>query len=254
MKTRQYYGNLQQIAMKESSSIPLFFEPGSYHNGQALLLQDSTAKHVALVLRKKNGDQIRLTNGRGLAATATITNCTKKQVAVCVDECTTMPQPSGRKTAVAIAPVKNTNRLEWFLEKAAELGVADIFLIQTGRTEKTHLRYDRLEQILISAMLQSNQYHLCRLHAMQSLQDLLQNHGYHSCFIAHCMPGEKNNLSGKLLGNGDALVLIGPEGDFTAEEVEACMHVGCEPVSLGDTRLRTETAALTAAVLCRQLD
>ncbi len=214
-------------------------------------LDDNTAKHVGLVLRKKEGDQIQLTNGRGGAALATIVSATKKQVMVSLSACRQMPVAEGRKTAIAIAPVKNAGRFEWFLEKAAELGIQDIFLLQTQRMEKAHFRMDRLQQILVSAMLQSQQYWLPTLHVLGTIEEVLANHQYQHAFVAHCIEQEKMPLTKALQGCDEAIIFIGPEGDFTPGEVMACEAAGCRAVSLGNTRLRTETAAMAAVVMAR---
>ena len=233
------------------SEIPLFYEPQDFLNLQSLTLNEATAKHVALVLRKAVGDEILLTNGKGLVAACSISSVKKKEAVVAVNSVTTASAASGRKTGIAIAPVKNTSRLEWFLEKATELGVSDFYLLQTSRTEKTHLRYDRLQQILVSAMLQSKQYHLPQLHEMASLEQVLKTHNYANAFVAHCHEGIKHELATLVNNKSDALIFIGPEGDFTADEIEACLAGGAMPVSLGSTRLRTETAALAAATISR---
>ena len=233
------------------SEIPLFYEPQDFLNLQLLTLNEATAKHVALVLRKAIGDEILLTNGKGLVAACSISSVKKREVVVAINTVTTASAASGRKTGIAVAPVKNTSRLEWFFEKATELGVSDFYLLQTRRTEKTHLRFERLQQIMVSAILQSKQYHLPQLHEMASLEQVLASHHYANTFVAHCIEDKKLELSIQLKEKADALIFIGPEGDFTADEIESCLSSGALPVSLGSTRLRTETAALAAATISR---
>jgi 16S rRNA (uracil1498-N3)-methyltransferase len=150
--------------------------------------------------------------------------------------------------------LKNSSRYEWFLEKATELGVAAIIPLLCSRTEKQHLREDRLQGILVSAMLQSQQ---CWLPEMQPPVQLgkfdWNNFTGYDCFAAHCMPdNSKAELATLLSEAGNRrLILIGPEGDFTAAEVEQALKAGCKPVSLGSTRLRTETAGMVASALAR---
>jgi len=233
--------------------LPIFYSAEALSPGKVFSLDEQTGKHIGLVLRKKEGDKVLLTDGKGLSALAGIISVSKKKVEVRLGDVQEHAPAPGRKTAIAIAPVKHAGRFEWFLEKAAELGVRDIYLIQTQRTEKTHLRLDRLQQILQSAMLQSRQYHLPVLHALASFSAVLQKQDYQHTFFAHCMEGSKTPLDTALHGTTDALIFIGPEGDFTPNELEEATTLGAISIALGETRLRTETAALTAAVLCRQL-
>jgi 16S rRNA (uracil1498-N3)-methyltransferase len=146
------------------------------------------------------------------------------------------------------------SRFEWFIEKATELGVRDIYPIQTSRSIRQNFRADRLQGICVSAMLQSKQAFLPVLHPILSFSDLLllttQKSAYHHIWIAHCTHAEKHHLAQCIKpGMADSLILIGPEGDFTEEEVILAEQGAAVSVSLGETRLRTETAAMVAAAM-----
>jgi 16S rRNA (uracil1498-N3)-methyltransferase len=233
-------------------SLPIFFH-ASATVGQMESLDESNARHVVQVLRMQPGEYMQLTNGAGLLWTAIITEAGKKNCAVRIEKEEKHPRRQVRKSAIAISPVKNVNRFEWFLEKATELGVAEIFPVKCKRTEKEHFRLDRLRQICISAMLQSRQTWLPVLHEPIAFHDFLGSaaaHAYHTRWIAHCEGYEKHHLARTLQpGMTDSLLLIGPEGDFTTEEIFEATNGGYIAVSLGETRLRTETAGVVGATL-----
>jgi 16S rRNA (uracil1498-N3)-methyltransferase len=233
-------------------SNPIFFHENT-KAGDVTALEEASAKHAVQVLRMQPGESLELTNGKGLLWTAEITQIGKKQCLVRIEKEETLERLTARKVAIAISPVKNVSRFEWFLEKATELGVAEIFPIKCQRTIKEHFRLDRLRQICLSAMLQSRQAWLPILHEPVAFSDFLVSpfaKAYHHRWIAHCENYEKHNLSKALQTNmPDSLLLIGPEGDFTPEEIFEATNGGCIAVSLGQTRLRTETAGMVGAAL-----
>jgi 16S rRNA (uracil1498-N3)-methyltransferase len=147
---------------------------------------------------------------------------------------------------IAMAPTKNMDRMEWFLEKAVEMGLGQLSLIQTKRSERSKVRMDRLERIAISAMKQSLRTFLPRLEPIQELNAILSGATEAKRFIAHCNEGEKSD---EIPVQELTIILIGPEGDFTEEEVSAAERSGFEALTLGEARLRTETAALKAVAL-----
>jgi 16S rRNA (uracil1498-N3)-methyltransferase len=220
-------------------------------SADTLTLDEDTSKHVVQVLRKKVGDEILLTDGKGTKAVATITDDNRKRCGVRLSnrEKEAEPQP---RVCIAISLVKNASRFEWFLEKATEIGVREIIPLLCERTEKEKFRYDRLNNILVSAMLQSQQCWLPVLHEPAGFTAVLNPDGYPNKFIGHCLPEERTSLAHlpKEL-DGSSIIYIGPEGDFTKEEIEAALHQNVTPVLLGDTRLRTETAGIVAATLLR---
>lgn len=235
-----------------------FFYIDNYHSEQKdIVLNEDTSKHVVHVLRMKAGDQLNLTDGRGNLLTCTITDDHKKHCLVKVEETRHKAQGT-RRVSVALSLLKNTNRFEWFLEKATEIGVSEIIPLICARTEKEKFRFDRLQGICISAMLQSQQCWLPVLHEPKQFNHLaIQQFSHQKKFIAHCSEGAKPQLTlpcrqaGNQLINQltSSLILIGPEGDFTEEEITLALENKFIPVSLGETRLRTETAGVVAAAL-----
>jgi len=173
-----------------------------------------------------------------------------------IQSTTTIPPPL-HKVTIAISILKNAARFEWFLEKAAETGIHAIVPLICQRTERQVFRESRLKSILVSAMLQSQQSWLTEIYMPLSFPSFiasLKQPSFDHQYIAHCEDGEKRELSTMIdLEQRSSLVLIGPEGDFTPEEISVALAAGCTPVQLGETRLRTETAGITAAVLLRQL-
>jgi len=161
---------------------------------------------------------------------------------------------SEKKITIAISPVKNASRFEWFLEKATEIGVSEIIPLICNRTEKQHFRYDRMKGILISAMLQSQQCWLPVLQEPVKFDKFILNEHTGQKFIAHCEDeNSKLPLTNKLINHStNKLILIGPEGDFTTEEIGLALKNNFIPVALGETRLRTETAGVVAAAILLQ--
>jgi 16S rRNA (uracil1498-N3)-methyltransferase len=233
-------------------NLPLFYISDIIAAQKEIELDEDTSKHVVNVLRKKKGDQLHVTDGKGFLLLTAISDDHKKRCRVTVLNEQFIPQ-TGRKISVAISLLKNASRFEWFLEKATELGITEIIPIICDRTEKQHFRYDRMQNILVSAMLQSQQAWLPVLHQPVGFGQLLKQEDVidnTQKFIAHCMPGSKQPLAAMVNASlPSQIILIGPEGDFTNEEVSFATQHYFIPVTLGDTRLRTETAGMVAAVL-----
>lgn len=234
-------------------SLPLFYT-GELMNDQAShVLDEMTSRHVVQVLRMKKGDRIHLTDGRGSISLAEISVADKKHCSVNILS-SSFQDPPARKIHIAISLLNNTNRFEWFLEKATEIGVGTIIPLLCERTGKQKIRSDRMNQILVSAMLQSQQAWLPNLEKPLNFEDYVKNAGNmaagESRFIAHCLDGEKISLGRfEFTGSYELRVLIGPEGDFTITEIELAIHNGFKPVSLGNNRLRSETAGIAALIL-----
>ena len=212
-----------------------------------LILDEDTSKHVISVLRMKIGDEILLTNGKGKKATARITNDNRKRCGVDVTSTETV-EATSKNVAIAISLIKNAARFEWFLEKATEIGVSEIIPLLCTRTEKEKFRFERMQQILISAMLQSQQCWLPKLHTARAFKEVVAETNAASKLIAHCVEDKKRHLSA-VESHISTLILIGPEGDFTEQEITDAIAHNFVPVGLGDTRLRTETAGIVAATL-----
>lgn len=228
-------------------NLSLFYAADLVSGDKAYALNEDAAKHVVQVLRMKEGDELMLTNGKGLKAHARILSAGKKSCTVTILSEMVYPV-SATTTCIAISPLKNAARFEWFLEKAGELGITKIVPLVCKRTERQHVKAERWNTILVSAMLQSQQYWLTELSAPVAFDAFVKETNYSNKFIAHCLPAEKQDLK-QAAWEQEVLVLIGPEGDFTPEEVERAVNAGYKEVSLGSTRLRTETAAIKAAVL-----
>ncbi len=229
-------------------ALPFFYSDAVQPGANQLVLNEETSKHVVQVLRMQNGDTLNLTDGRGNIFDATITDNHKKKCMVTILSAT-YQEPAEKKITIAISPVKNASRFEWFLEKATEIGVNEIIPLICNRTEKQHFRYDRMKGILISAMLQSQQCWLPVLSEPVRFEDWVMRHFENGkTYIAHCLPeGNKESLHLQISKSSNQIILIGPEGDFTSEEINLALKNNFTPVSLGATRLRTETAGVVAA-------
>lgn len=212
-----------------------------------LVLDEEESRHAQKVLRLKPGDAIEVTSGKGDLYVGEIVESGKKHVSVKPISKRIISRNSQVRKAVAIAPTKSNDRLEWFVEKAVEIGIDDIFLLQTKRTERDKVNMDRLQKICVSAMKQSKNLFLPEVHPLISLKKLLDI-PFENRFVAHCMEPEKH-LKSFAPYREDILVLIGPEGDFTPEEVGLLKEHGLVEVSLGPSRLRTETAGLYAVLV-----
>lgn len=228
---------------------PFFFEE-NLPDSDEFILSEETSRHITQVLRMKEEAQIIITNGNGHTVTVKIISADKKKtkVEILLKEFSELQKP---KTAIAISLIKNANRFEWFAEKATEIGVSAIIPMICKRSEKTHFRMERIRSILISAMLQSQQSWLPGISEPVKFFDLINKENYQQKFIAHCLPEEKKELKDVVKKDTSKIILIGPEGDFTEEEIEQAIHQNYIPVSLGETRLRTETSGVVAAVLLK---
>ena len=210
---------------------------------------EDTSRHIVQVLRMKNGEQILLTDGKGNIISAEITDDNKKKCVVTVTDRKYTEQAT-RKVSIAISLIKNANRFEWFLEKATEIGVSEIIPMICERTEKQHFRFERMKNILVSAMLQSQQSWLPEMSEAISYEEIITQSNHTQKFIAHCVEDEKKSLKDTVNGAADShIILIGPEGDFTKNEIELATANHFIPVALGETRLRTETAGIVAATI-----
>ena len=227
-----------------------FFYIGSFDTTiNSIVLAEDTSRHIVQVLRMNVGEKLNLTDGKGNLITAEITEAHKKHCNVKIIDSRFTPHVS-RKISIAISLLKNTNRFEWFLEKATEIGVSEIIPLICERTEKEKFRYERMQGICISAMLQSQQVWLPVLHEPVEFNSVITTSSAEQKFIAHCDVGTKSKLTIQLLNEStSSLILIGPEGDFTGEEINLALENSFIPVTLGDTRLRTETAGVVSAVL-----
>lgn len=209
-------------------------------------LPEEEAAHAVRVLRLQPGDEVTLTDGLGNFYRAEISTATNKRCLVNILE--TIPQEplwSGQ-LHIAMAPTKNMDRTEWFAEKATEIGFDELTFLNCRFSERKVIKTERISKILISAIKQSLKARLPRLNEMTDFNKFVAQPFEGQKFIAHCYEGEKPLLKDIIHKGEDALVLIGPEGDFSEEEVKKAIDNGFVPISLGRSRLRTETAALVA--------
>ena len=221
----------------------IFYTPDIQNSPE--LPEEETA-HAVRVLRLQPGDEVMLTDGTGNFYRARISLIAHKRCLVDIVE--TVPQPplwSGH-LHIAMAPTKNMDRTEWFAEKATEIGIDELTFLNCRYSERKVLKTERIAKILVSAIKQSLKARLPRLNEMMDFKAFIQQPFNGQKFIAHCHEGEKTPLKDAVRKDEEAVVLIGPEGDFSEEEVRLAEEAGFIPVSLGPSRLRTETAALVA--------
>lgn len=232
-------------------SLPFFYIEHFDAARQSIELNEDTSRHIVQVLRMKQGEKLNLTDGNGYLITTQIEEEHKKHCRVTVIEKKYIPADA-LKITIGISLIKNTSRFEWFLEKATEIGITEIIPLICERTEKQRFRSDRMKNILTSAMLQSQQ---CRLPVLQEpvpVKTIIESSRQHQKFVAHCSENEKQDLSAIINHAMDSkIMLIGPEGDFTKEEIDFALHHQFIPVALGHTRLRTETAGIVAATILK---
>ena len=213
---------------------------------QATFLPEEESLHCTKVLRLTDGTFISISDGKGTRFVASIVHANHKQTFVKIVEKVHVTRNESRLTHIAIAPTKNKDRMEWFVEKATEIGIDIITPVFCHLSERKSISAERLEKIAIAAMKQSQRAYLPILNTSLSLHELLKQVTEKQRFIAHCYEEERTLLQNVYKPDGNAIVLIGPEGDFTHEEIAEALQHGFLPVSLGNNRLRTETAGIVA--------
>jgi 16S rRNA (uracil1498-N3)-methyltransferase len=209
-------------------------------------LPEEESKHIVRVLRMKTGDSVFLTDGLGNMYEASIVETTTKQCTVRTIHTTREYQKRPFHLHIAIAPTKNTDRFEWFLEKSTEIGIDVITPLICTHSERTHVKTDRLHKVVIAAMKQSLKAYLPELNDPVEFKQFIQRPFEGEKFIAYCSQDDPAELYSVYRKDAKALILIGPEGDFSPEEVDLAKKQGYEPISLGKSRLRTETAGIVA--------
>jgi 16S rRNA (uracil1498-N3)-methyltransferase len=223
----------------------LFYNPSLGRDSKELIFAAEESKHIAKVLRKKIGDIVQVTNGDGLLFSATLSVANPDQCLATITSVDKKLLPM-HWLHVAVAPTKSSDRFEWFLEKATEIGIHEISPIICEHSERNTIKKDRCIRILESAMKQSKRAFLPKFNEPITLEEFLNHEHPGLRFIAHCREGEKLELKRRVAPDKDITVLIGPEGDFSEAEVDLAYEKGFYPVSLGEARLRTETAAVVA--------
>ncbi|HQR92048.1 MAG: hypothetical protein B7Y15_00885 [Bacteroidetes bacterium 24-39-8] len=228
-------------------SVPFFYEPNIKAGASTFELSEASSRHCIQVLRMRTGGPLHLTNGKGFKFEASILSEDRKAAVVQILSFEAIPAAK-RSMSIGIALLKNSDRFEWMLEKITEIGVSQIYPLNSKRSEQHRFRFDRYHQILIAAMLQSQQCWLPILHEPISSTTLMNQADQDLKLIAHCENDQKNPLQ-QVPPAQNSLILIGPEGDFSREEIDLALQQGFIPVSLGETRLRTETAGVVAITL-----
>ena len=224
----------------------LFYTPDIAPSHPQYFLNEEESKHAVRVLRLEAGAQVQLIDGKGGLYTAQIKDAHPKRTILQITNVITDYNKRNHYLHIAIAPTKNLDRLEWFLEKATEIGIDEITLIICQRSERKEAKTERLNKIITSAIKQSLKAYHPVLNEPIALNRFLAQEFDGQKFIAHCEKGDKTSLSKELIKQGKYLILIGPEGDFSPPEIEAALHNGYKAITLGESRLRTETAALEA--------
>ena len=224
----------------------LFYNPTITQNGEIFSFDKEESKHIIKVLRKKEGDNLYVTNGLGdlFKTEITLASDSKCLVKIVSSE---KSEPSKYYLHLAVAPTKMNDRFEWFLEKATEIGISEITPIICDHSERKVIKTDRFDKIILSAMKQSLHYYLPKLNEPILFKDFIKqqkNEGLN--LIAHCEETDKKSLKEVVKPNKDVTILIGPEGDFSEKEIKLALENKYIPVTLGNTRLRTETAAVVA--------
>jgi 16S rRNA (uracil1498-N3)-methyltransferase len=223
----------------------LFYNSSIKKTQTSFVFDKEESKHITKVLRKKEGDILHVTNGLGYLFTTQIIIESDTKCAVNIVDFKKQ-EVSNFHLHLAVAPTKMNERFEWFLEKATEIGIQEITPIICEHSERKIIKTDRLQKILESAMKQSLRYFMPKLNEPIAYKDFIKAKRSGQLFIAHCEETDKKLLKNELETNKDVTILIGPEGDFSVKEIQLAIENNFIPVSLGTTRLRTETAAIVA--------
>jgi 16S rRNA (uracil1498-N3)-methyltransferase len=223
----------------------LFYNPTITNNEATFTFDKEESKHVIKVLRKKEGDILHVTNGLGLLFITEIKLASDSRCQVNIISFEQQESPKF-KLHLAVAPTKMNERYEWFLEKATEIGIDEITPLICEHSERKIIKIDRFQKIIESAMKQSLHCYLPKLNEPITFNDFIKKEQISQKFIAHCEEIDKKSLKKELQKNHDVTILIGPEGDFSVKEIQLALDNNYIPVSLGNSRLRTETAAIVA--------
>ena len=230
-----------------------FFHPTLDHSVSQFAFSTEESRHIVKVLRKKEGDILHITNGKGYLFTSEIIEANPKKC-ICRVLDTKKFHPARYALHLAVAPTKRLERFQWFLEKATEIGVAEITPIYCKRSERAKFSRERMQRVIQEAMKQSLRTYLPQLNELTPYEDFLNTELPDLRFIAHCEDDEKADLKRRVAPDKDIVILIGPEGDFTPSEIQSAYGAGFLPVSLGRSRLRTETAAIVACATVNLLN
>ncbi|WP_291106411.1 16S rRNA (uracil(1498)-N(3))-methyltransferase [Flavobacterium sp. UBA6195] len=223
----------------------LFYNPDIKQGDITFFFDKEESKHIVKVLRKKESDTIFITNGLGFLFESKIILASEKKCEVKITK-ETFQEPDKFYTHIVVAPTKMNDRLEWFLEKATEIGIHEITPIICDHSERKVYKIDRAEKIIQAAMKQSLHYYIPKINEPISFSQFVKLNIDGQKFIAHCEETDKKSFKNEVNKDKKVTILIGPEGDFSTKEINLAIENGFIPVTLGNTRLRTETAALVA--------
>ncbi len=231
----------------------LFYNPQITLESTRFTLNREESKHVVKVLRKKEGDQIHITDGKGnlFYGTLMMAHSNKCELSIAFAKA---ESPLPYQLHIAIAPTKMNDRMEWFLEKATEMGITKVTPLLCDHSERKKINVERYQRILVSAMKQSLQFHLPELAPLTSFKDFVTTELQGTKLIAHCEDQDKTALSSMVKAGTSTTILIGPEGDFSTTEITTAISNGFHPTALGNSRLRTETAGVYCAAVVNQLN
>jgi 16S rRNA (uracil1498-N3)-methyltransferase len=225
-------------------AMQLFYVQGI--TGNEIVLDEIESKHAIRVLRLNAGDIVQVVDGVGGFYTAEITEPHPKKCKLVIVSAQKEFDKRLFRLHIAIAPTKNANRFEWFLEKATEMGIDEITPLLCAHSERKSINSNRMEKILVSAMKQSIKARLPKLNQLVPFSEFVERDEETQKFIAHCSDGEKPHFKSEIKAEENVTILIGPEGDFSPGEVEQALSNGFREISLGPSRLRTETAGIVA--------
>ncbi len=223
----------------------LFYNPDITNESDSFSFDKEESRHIVKVLRKMSGDKLFVTNGNGWLFTTEIVLASDNKCVVKIVE-SELKRHRPFRLHLAVAPTKMNERYEWFLEKATEIGVDEITPIICDHSERKVIKGDRMEKIVQSAMKQSLQFHIPKFHEAISYAEFVKNNDAVIKLIAHCEESDRKSIKDMVSPGSDVTIMIGPEGDFSNKEIQLAFDNGFKPVILGDTRLRTETAAIVA--------
>ena len=224
----------------------LFYHSDILKTTKEISFSKEESRHIVKVLRKTEGDQLNITDGKGNFYQSVIIQAHDKKCLVKITNIESRPKTWNYYLHIAIAPTKNNDRFEWFLEKATEIGIDEITPVICENSERRQLKTDRMQKVILSAMKQSLKFNLPVLNEPVKLKDFIVKKEWDLGLIAHCEDGPKQELKSFLPFHKKIMILIGPEGDFSINEIQLAQKHELSPIGLGTSRLRTETAGIVA--------
>ncbi len=224
----------------------LFYNQDINVSSEQIIFSKEESRHIVRVLRKDIGDQLSITDGKGKLFTAEVTLALDKKCVATIKNWEEKPKTWNYYLHIAIAPTKLNDRFEWFLEKATEIGIDEISPIFCDHSERRHIKAERMEKVIVSAMKQSLKFNKPIFNEPLKFKDFLEKNEWDLGLIAHCEDSNKNDLGTLLPFDQKIMILIGPEGDFSIDEIKKAIATGIKPITFGESRLRTETAGIVA--------